>query len=388
MAMLESHPTLRLQDIARFKTTDPWIPLEQGSLHFTYNARAAIYRLLRSLPRDNKRTVLLPAFHCFAVVEPVLRAGYQPIFYRICEDLSLDYKDLFGRLSDDVAAVFVIHYCGFPTSIDDIVFLKKRYDFYLIEDWAHSFISNEQGILTGDKGDASIFSFYKLVPSYAGGCVRINTPSLFDDKATRRLGIKKSAVIIKRLVEQLIDNTDDGILRSAFRYVERKRVTLKKSNRQAFELGAGQVSDAYLFDDNLAFVRMPWFSRTILRGSDTGSIVRARRRNFEILHRYLQESGKLRKILQSLPENVCPWAYPVLVTERSRYDHVLRSQAVPVFTFGEVLHSALQYADPSVRASAEFLSNSLMMIPLHQNLTSENMISICEKINALLSSQS
>lgn len=384
--MLESHPTLRFRDIARFKRKDPWSPLESARMRYTYNARGAIYQLLRSLPADRGPTILLPAFHCFALVEPVLRAGYRPVFYRIRKDLSLDQEDICGKLSRDVAAVIVINYCGFPADIDDILQLRKKYNFYVLEDWAHSFLKDEEGTLTGDKGDVAIFSFYKLAPSYAGGGLRINAPDLACVESNERLSIKQSIVAMKRLLEQLIDNSKGGVLRSTFHYVEKKRVALRRGKLPSLERTDAPVPDSYLFRDELASVKMPWFARAILRASDVRTLVSARRRNFEILNDHLQESTHLKKVFKSLPDNVCPWAYPVLVKNRYRYDHILRSRGVPVFTFGELLHPALYNGDSDVVDAAEFLSKNLMMIPLHQNLDSERMLSICEKVNALFQS--
>jgi hypothetical protein len=81
--MLDVHPTLRVKDIATVSQRNTNLPLPSHSFHYTYNARGAIYRLLKANPAARKSIVLLPGFHCFAVVEPVLQAGYQPLFYRV-----------------------------------------------------------------------------------------------------------------------------------------------------------------------------------------------------------------------------------------------------------------------------------------------------------------
>ncbi len=381
--MLESHPTLRVQDIAPFKTQGRWSPSRTAFVHYTYNARGAIYQLLQSLPANQGNTVLLPAFHCFAAVEPVLRAGYRPLFYRIREDLSVDLADLCSKLSCDIAAVIVIQYCGFQASIDDILPLRKQYGFYVVEDWAHSFLKNEGGTLTGDKGDMAVFSFYKLTPCYVGGGLRINVPELSFLESNKQLSVKKSIIAIKRLVEQLIDNSHNGILKWAFHHVEKRRVALRRGSRPSVAGVDAQIPDSYLFHDELARVGMPWFARAILHTSDVRTLVSVRRRNFEILNDNLEENDRITKVLKKLPENVCPWAYPVLVKDRSQYDQVLRSRGVPVFTFGELLHPAVYNSGSTVIESAEFLSKRLMMIPLHQNLDSGQMTSICENVNAL-----
>jgi dTDP-4-amino-4,6-dideoxygalactose transaminase len=352
-------------------------------MHYTYNARAALYQFLWSLSRGQGSSILLPAFHCVALVEPVIRAGYRPVFYRIREDLSIDEEDLRRQLCSDVAAVIVIHYFGFTAGIDWILKLRRQYQFCVVEDCAHSFLKNESGHLAGENGDAAIFSFYKLVPSYAGGGLRINAQGLECMGSHIRLGTKKSVVMLKHLVEQIIDNSADGLLRRTFQYIEQQRVARKRRNISEGTTNASPIPDWYSFSEDLAFVKMPWLSRTILRATDIRTLVATRRRNFEILRLHLKESSRLKKLFATLPPNICPWAYPVLVDDRSRFDHVLRRSGVPVFTFGELLHPSLCTADINVRSTAARLSESLMMIPLHQNLDGTTMMSMCEKINNL-----
>jgi hypothetical protein len=94
------------------------------------------------------------------------------------------------------------------------------------------------------------------------------------------------------LTEQVIENSGEGVLRSAFRYLESRRVKLKRGSPAAPQANGQPVSDSYLFDNDLAFVRMPWFARAILRASDIREVVSARRRNFEILNSQLQKLAR------------------------------------------------------------------------------------------------
>jgi hypothetical protein len=80
---VNAHPTLRWRDIDLPRPE--WAALSNGRVrfHYTYNARAALYQLLLSMPRSGRDVVLLPAFHCTTVVEPALR-GPRPEFLRGC----------------------------------------------------------------------------------------------------------------------------------------------------------------------------------------------------------------------------------------------------------------------------------------------------------------
>jgi dTDP-4-amino-4,6-dideoxygalactose transaminase len=115
--------------------------------------------------------------------------------------------------------------------------------------------------------------------------------------------------------------------------------------------------------------------------SDFGSIVSERRRNYRVLDEHLAENTYIHKVFPPLPDHVCPWAYPVRVTDRAKYDHQLRKLGIPVFTFGEVLHPLVYKCATNVITSARALSNNLMMIPIHQNFADNLILSFCKGIN-------
>jgi dTDP-4-amino-4,6-dideoxygalactose transaminase len=71
-----------------------------------------------------------------------------------------------------------------------------------------------------------------------------------------------------------------------------------------------------------------------------------------------------------------------MLEERSRLDYRLKNLGVPLFTFGDTLHPLLQErSEHAVRADAELLSRRLMLLSVHQNLSSENMKEIAELVN-------
>jgi dTDP-4-amino-4,6-dideoxygalactose transaminase len=379
--LLVDPPTLRLRDVLATPNTQSRAVLKDANVYFTCNARGAFYQLLRSFPAKKGTVILAPAFHCVTAVEPIIRAGYKPLFYKINEDLSIDYDDLYAKLSSDIAAVVVINYFGFPADIDGILALREEYNYYVIEDWAHSFLDATSQKLTGDKGDFAIFSFRKLVPSYAGGGFRINCNEFAYGPSLTSIGFRHSIVILKRLAEEVIENSGDGILRSAFRYIESKRVGRKQDQISSIATPNNRADGSALSQDDLATEELPWFSKALMHVSDFGSIVSERRRNYRVLDEHLAENTYIHKVFPPLPDHVCPWAYPVRVTDRAKYDHQLRKLGIPVFTFGEVLHPLVYKCATNVITSARALSNNLMMIPIHQNFADNLILSFCKGIN-------
>src|SRR5262249_33832431 len=170
-------------------------------------------------------------FHCTTVVEPVLRAGFVVRFYRVCQDLTVDLDDVARQLSGEVKAVLVIHFFGFQTPLEPFLALRKSYGFYIIEDWAHSFLAGPEPHLPGLQGDFSVFSFYKHTACFAGGGLRGNANVDWLTMPTRGAGLRQNVIILKHLLEQVVDNSPDGILKNSLQKLETWRVERKRSRK-------------------------------------------------------------------------------------------------------------------------------------------------------------
>jgi dTDP-4-amino-4,6-dideoxygalactose transaminase len=379
---LSAHPTLRWQDLGSARPE--WATLASGgaTFHYTYNARAALYQLLHSMPRSGRDTVLLPAFHCTTVVEPVLRAGWKVRFYRIKQDLSLDLEDLECHLSSEIAAILVIHFLGFPSPLEDVLRMSHKFGCYLIEDWAHSFLRGPAPHLSGHQGDFALFSFYKHAPSFAGGGLRVNIQIPWSLPLQKSAGVAQTARIFKRLFEQATENSSGGPLKSTFQKFEEWRVGKKRAQSANIGVSAEtSFGSSYEFSERLARAGIPWLSRHVLHASSWISLFEARRRNYEFLAQYIEETPLFRKVHPKLPAEVCPWAFPVWLPLRSKHDFQLRARGVPLFTFGEVLHPIISQSPDETRDAAKNLSEHLLLLSVQQNLELADMERTAQLVN-------
>lgn len=392
---LKSHPELTFADIGRHRGHLEAANLFAGAnIILTYNGRGALYLLARQLPRRNSRSVvLLPAFHCPTVVEPILRAGYQPRFYRISETLSIDYEDFLSKLDEGICAAVIINYFGFPADLEAAKKACEQVDAFVIEDCAHSFLQTAPMGLTGSRGHAATYSFKKLVPTLVGGGVRINDARLRLETPTVGAPIRDTAVNCKRLFEQAVEALDSrNPGRLAFEYLESCRLWLKGGKEDHSAFSTAERSPAtfdYPFDERLAVCKMPGYARRILSRANLTDVAARRRQNFEAFLANLNFSDRLRPVFMRLGSHVCPWAFPVLVSDRSRIDVKLRDLGVALFTFGETLHGALHNNLPAAEREAadgaRRLSARLLCLSIHQGLTPEDIRREAEIVNSLLS---
>ena len=57
-----------------------------------------------------------------------------------------------------------------------------------------------------------------------------------------------------------------------------------------------------------------------------------------------------------------------------------------MYTFGETLHPLLYESESSIREDAVYLSKTLLLLPIHQNLSAETVAGFAEKVNEFFSS--
>ena len=118
--------------------------------------------------------VLLQAFTCNAVPNPVLWAGLKPVYVDCREDdFNIDPADLEKKITPRSRVVIVQHTFGLPADMDTIIEICNRRNLILIEDCAHALGAKYKGKLVGTFGRASFFSFSrdKVISSVYGGMI-------------------------------------------------------------------------------------------------------------------------------------------------------------------------------------------------------------------------
>ena len=138
---------------------------------FAFNAgRSALLAILRALSLPLGSQIAVQAFTCNAVINPIIKAGYRPVYVDIDDDLNLDVSKLKQRLGE-VRGIIVQHTFGMPAKIKEICALAKEKNIFVIEDCAHALGVSLGGQPLGSFGDAAFFSFGrdKVISSTYGG---------------------------------------------------------------------------------------------------------------------------------------------------------------------------------------------------------------------------
>lgn len=138
----------------------------------TSSGRQALYDVLRAYNIGKGDEVLMQAFTCIAVPEPITWVGAKPVYADIEADTyNFKVEDVRRKISDKTKAIIVQHTFGIPGPIEEILTIAREKKIIVIEDCAHAFGAKLHGKHIGTFGDAAIASFGrdKMLSSVFGG---------------------------------------------------------------------------------------------------------------------------------------------------------------------------------------------------------------------------
>lgn len=352
--------------------------LGRDDLELSYNARGALYAVGQELAAQGRCEVLVPAFHCPSGVTPLIRAGLTPIFYRIRRDLSIDFEDLLSKVGPQTAAVLVIHFFGFASDLAALQALRRQ-GVAVIEDWSHSFLQGEPAQLPAWQGDYQIFSFWKLVPSVVGGGLRRRQAAAAPRPVRPGVPLHESAVRLKGMLESVLEHSPHRRTHAVVQRLEDWRIRLRQALRPpAPAAGSNATADAaavrgedrYPFELRLAQAAMPATARRVLEATDMAHVASRRRENYRNYARLLGSAASpVRPLFPTLPDDTCPWVFPVLMDGRDEIDHRWRANGVALHTFGIYLHSALDLSNDKLMVmDAKYLAQHVLCLAIHQDI--------------------
>jgi len=145
------------------------------------SGRSALYIGLKTLGVGQRDEVLLQAYTCNSVPNPILWTGANPVYVDIEENtLNIDLTDLEKKITPRAKVIIVQHTFGNPAKIKEILKIADKYKLRVIEDCAHSLGAKVDKRLLGTFGDLAILSFgrEKVISGLTGGALIVNDRAL------------------------------------------------------------------------------------------------------------------------------------------------------------------------------------------------------------------
>ena len=129
--------------------------------------------------------VIMPSYGYVSLCNAVVLRGGTPIFAEINpKTLNIDPDDIKRKITKKTKAIFVIHYGGNACELDQIIKIKNKFNLFLVEDAAHSFLGKYKNKYLGTIGDIGVFSFHetKNITGGQAGCISINNKKFLKRK--------------------------------------------------------------------------------------------------------------------------------------------------------------------------------------------------------------
>ena len=190
-----------------------------GTKHaISFNSgRSSLIAILDALNFEQGSEILVQAFTCNAVPNPVIWSGLKPVYVDCREDdFNMDADDLEKKIilrqssGQAPKAVIVQHTFGIPGDLAKIQEICKEHDLILIEDCAHALGATYKGRKVGTWGDISFFSFSrdKVISSVYGGMVITSNEELAKKIKTvqERVGYPSFLWIKQQLLHPILLN--------------------------------------------------------------------------------------------------------------------------------------------------------------------------------------
>jgi dTDP-4-amino-4,6-dideoxygalactose transaminase len=153
---------------------------------------AAIELALRALPLEANARVVVPTMTFCGVVQAIAHAGYQPILADVDADTAMMTEQHVAearRRAGGIDALVVLHYAGFPASVEALADAARVPLTHVVEDAAHALGAWSARGPIGSGASTTCFSFYatKNLPVGEGGMVTTNDDEIADHVARARL---------------------------------------------------------------------------------------------------------------------------------------------------------------------------------------------------------
>jgi len=151
------------------------------------NGTSAIHSALFALGIGPGDEVITPSLTFWASTMQILSCNAIPVFAEVNpETLNIDLQDFEKKITPQTKAVVIVHLCGLPCAIDEIMDIAQKYNIKVIEDAAHAHGAEYKGKKIGTIGDIGCFSFQatKLLPAIEGGLLITDNREYYERAVT------------------------------------------------------------------------------------------------------------------------------------------------------------------------------------------------------------
>lgn len=315
---------------------------------------SALQLALESAGISSGDEVIVQSLTYVASFQAISATGAIPIACDVEDDMTIDLIDAEKKLSKATKAIMPVHYSGGVGQLDKIYDFAHKNGLRVIEDAAHAFGSSYQNRLVGSFGDISCFSFdgIKNITSGEGGCIVSDDLNIHERSSDLRLlGVEGDA---------------------------QKRFKKKRS----WDFDVKHQGWRYHMSDLMAALGSSQLDRFTHSAKTRQSLA-------SYYNSKLENSGLL-KVMPHDYSEVVPHIYPILINSSADRDGLrmaLSDVGIQTGLHYKPNHQLSFYKRPNVILKrTETIHNRLITLPLHLDLTMDDIDFICDNLIKILKS--
>ena len=363
-----ARPHIRAKDL--FFSTKKNYPV--NCFFFNSGSNALIYGL-KILEIQKGSSILVPAYICKSIIKALSQNGINVIFQDVKMDLSFDLDLLRSNIiENDIKGVLIVNYFGFSLNTKEVSRLCKNLNIFCIEDNCHSYLSNnslyEEEIAT----DISIFSLRKSLPIKDGGVLRVNSKHI--KKNTNHEIILNHRSIIYD-IPFLLSKTAEYIISKLGIFNLYSDLITKIKDK--FYKDIGNVNKEGTF--NIKPIKPSYLLNKYLKNySYEDEIKKKVIKNFNYLTSKLKPS-LLKPLFKNCYEGTVP-QYAILFDYDATLCSYLRRERVGASRWPDNELPDIVQNNKEAFPNSNFLNESLVMIPIHKDITKKHLDTILDII--------
>ncbi len=246
--------------------------------------------------------ILLPDYLCLSIIAAFAPTKLKYRFYRIDKDLNIDTEDLKRQLDNDVRAIYITDFFGFPfkkETVDELKKIREEKNIALIEDITQTLFSRSKYCM--GFADYILCSTRKWMPMTDGGLLAARDGACFDDIELEN-GYNEAAY--KQLLVSLMrDYCNDNPYKDMSLYLELER----EANRVRYT--------------DLTVRNMTSEAKQIMMNCDTAELIKKRIKNYSYLYANLKDMSNMKIIGKELDanEDIVPFGFLILTEKRDEF---------------------------------------------------------------------
>jgi len=387
-------PALSVGDLYATESQPLAYPLQVDNAHcrYTYNGSAAIHQAAMDLRLQANDKVLLPAYCCGAELGPFEQLGCELLFYDVNPDLSVNRDQISTLLAQqsDIRLLLITHYLGLAQpDVAELAQLCRMQNIALLEDCAHALYCQLDGVPLGSFGDYAIFSPRKSLPLTEGG-ILVASQGLDSEQQHTAISPPRVPHLNRLLysIQQRLRSQGRTGMASLFHKLAIAFWAFPAVVVKLVSASGLIPASAWLTPDVEGQEAVPVYcltasasARRILCASVADEVIARRRKNHARWVECLDGCVHARTLLTYLPEGCCPLYFVVEVGDPGSCVAALRECDIEAFNWWQHMPDSIDWQAYPV---ARRLKQSLLALPVHQQLRREQIESMARQLIRIL----